>query len=422
MKILVIGAGGREHAIVWSLLKSHHIEQVYCCPGNGGISDTANCIDISPDNHAGLLDFIKYEWIDLTVVGPEAPLALGIVDAFNKAGRKIIGPNRAAAMLEASKVFAKDFMKKYNLPTADYKAFTFYRHVEEHVTLRGAPIVIKADGLAGGKGVIVANTQEEANAAARLIMKEKAFGKAGDWVVVEDCLIGQEASFMVFTDGKTIVPMVSSQDHKRAYDNDEGPNTGGMGAYSPAPIITKEMEHIIMQKIMIPAIEGLKKDGIKYKGILYAGLMIVEGSPYVLEFNCRFGDPEAQAVLMRLDTPLLDIFLAINDNALDATNINWKPQHSMCVVLASGGYPGEYEKGKPITGLDNLNQEKDVAVFHSGTKYDNNTLVTSSGRVMGVTSLGHTLADAKNKAYAAIDKIHFDGMYYRKDIGSKALI
>jgi len=420
MKVLVIGSGGREHAIVWSLLKNRKVDKVYCCPGNAGISRMAECLDIRSDDFKALTDLARYEWIDFTVVGPEQPLAAGIVDAFQKEGLKIIGPVQRAAMLEASKVFAKEFMRDHGIPTAAYKVFSSYLHVEEHLRMMGAPVVIKADGLAAGKGVVVALTVEAAMDAARLIMKERAFGDAGDRVVVEECIEGEEASFMVFTDGRTILPMVSAQDHKRAYDGDRGPNTGGMGAYSPAPVVTPAMEKIVMDTIMRPVINGLRKGGIKYKGFLYAGLMIRDGRPYVLEFNCRFGDPEAQAVLMRLETDFLDILTAIHDETLDGLDLRWKPGASVCVVMASGGYPGGYENGKIITGIDSR-YGADVQIFHSGTVFRDNQPVTSGGRVLGVTALGRDVADARAKAYEAVGKINFQGAHYRKDIAHRAL-
>lgn len=421
MKVLVIGSGGREHAIVWKLSQSMHVDKIYCATGNAGIAEIAECIDVDMSNFDSLLDLVRYEWIDLTIVGPEDPLSRGIVDVFEREGRRIIGPTKAAAQLESSKVFAKEFMKRHRIPTAEYKVFTSYLHAEDHVRMKGAPIVIKADGLAAGKGVIVASTVDEAIDALRLIMKDKAFGDAGNKVIVEECLKGEEASFMVFTDGKTIVPMVSSQDHKRVFDNDKGPNTGGMGAYSPAPVITKELESMIMDTIMRPAIEGLKSEGIKYKGILYAGLMIDDGRPNVLEFNCRLGDPETQPVLLRLDTDLMDIFMAIADEKLSDVDISWKDEASVCVVLASGGYPGKYEKGKVISGLNEAKTMDDVVVFHAGTAFNNNETVTNGGRVLGVTALGKGIKAAKERAYEAIKKIHFEGMHYRRDIADKAL-
>ncbi len=421
MKVLVIGGGGREHAIVWKLSQSRHVDKIYCCPGNAGISELAECINVGDNNFEELIDFVKYEWIDLTIVGPEAPLSKGIVDAFEKEGRKILGPNIKAAQLEGSKVFAKDLMRRCGIPSAEYKVFTSYLHAEDYVRMKGAPIVIKAEGLAAGKGVIVAETVDEAIDGLKLIMKDRAFGDAGNRVIVEECIHGEEASFMVFTDGKTILPMVSSQDHKRVFDGDNGPNTGGMGAYSPAPVVTEKLESIIMEKVMRPAIKGLQSEGIKYKGILYAGLMIKNNQPYVLEFNCRLGDPEAQPVLSRLKTDLIDIASAITDEKLSNITLEWKPDASVCVVIASKGYPGKYEKGKVVKGLDDAKKMNDVFVFHAGTAFNNNKVVTSGGRVLGVTALGKDIKDAKFKAYEAIEKIHFSGMHYRKDIADKAL-
>ncbi len=421
MKVLVVGGGGREHAIVWKLAQSPRVDKIYCSPGNAGISEIAECIDIDISDHESLLDFVKYDWIDLTIAGPEDPLTKGIVDKFEREGRRCLGPVKDAARLEASKVFAKEFMRKYKIPSAEYKTFTSYIHAEEHVRMKGAPIVIKADGLAAGKGVFVAKTVDEAISALRLIMKEKAFGPAGDRVVVEECLEGEEASYLVFTDGKTILPMASSQDHKRVYDNDEGPNTGGMGAYSPAPVITPEVEKKIMDRVMKPAIRGLKKEGIKYKGILYAGIMLRDGEPYVLEFNCRFGDPETQPILTRLDSDLLEISMAITDEKLSDISLEWRPEASVCVVAASGGYPGKYETGKVITGLDDVKQMEDTVVFHAGTVYDGQDIVTAGGRVLGVTALGKDIKEARDRAYEAISKIHFEGMHYRKDIANRAI-
>ncbi len=421
MKVLVIGSGGREHAIIWKLAQSKHVDKICCSPGNAGISEIAECIDVGTDDFKSLVDFVKYEWIDLTIVGPEEPLSRGIVDAFEKEGRRILGPDRKAAQLESSKVFAKEFMKRYGIPSAEYSVFTSYVHAEDHIRMKGTPIVIKADGLAAGKGVFVANTVDEAIDALRLIMKEKAFGDAGNRVVVEECLEGEEASFMAFCDGKTVRPMASSQDHKRIFDGDKGPNTGGMGAYSPAPVVTKELEAEIMEKVMWPVMRGLKAEGLKYKGILYAGLMIKNNTPYVLEFNCRLGDPETQPVLSRLDTDLVDISYAMLDGKLAEMDIQWKPKSSVCVVLASKGYPGQYEKGKVITGFDKLKDEKDVFVFHAGTTFNNGNIVTSGGRALGVTALGKDIREAKDRAYKAIEKIHFDGMHYRKDIADRAL-
>lgn len=418
MKVLVIGSGGREHAIAWKLAQSRVVDKIYCVPGNAGISDIAECVEVESKNLSSLLDFVKYEWIDLTVVGPEDPLAHGIVDIFQKEGRKIIGPTKAAAQLESSKVFAKDFMKRHKIPTADYKVFTSYTHAEEYIRLKGTPIVIKADGLAAGKGVFVCQNYDDAIDALKLIMKEKVFGSAGDRVVIEECLQGKEVSYLVFTDGQHIVPMVTSKDHKRLLDKDEGPNTGGMGTFSPNPIITPELEKDIIETIIKPTIKGLKLEGIVYKGILYAGLMIVNNKPYVLEFNCRFGDPETQVILPRLETDLLDIFMAIAEGKLSNIEVKWKSLASLCVILASEGYPGKYKKGIPIEGLESVKDLKEIMIFHAGTKFnEEGKIVTNGGRVLGVTALGKDIKEARQKAYNAIELIHFEGMQYRKDIG-----
>jgi phosphoribosylamine---glycine ligase len=421
MKVLIVGGGGREHAIAWKLSQSQKVDKIYCTPGNAGIAGIAECIEVAVDDFAALLDFVRYEWIDLTIVGPEDPLSKGIVDIFEKEGRRILGPTKAAARLESSKMFSKDFMRRHRIPTADYKIFSSYLHAEDHVRMMGGPIVIKADGLAAGKGVFVSQTVEEAIEALRHIMKDKAFGEAGNHVVVEQCLEGEEASFMVFTDGDTIVPMGSSQDHKRIFDGDGGPNTGGMGAYSPAPIVTPEFEKHIVDTIMRPVIDGLKAEGMKYKGILYAGLMIKENKATVLEFNCRLGDPETQPVLSRLSTDFLDICLAITDGKLAEIDVEWKPDSSVCVVLAARGYPGQYEKGSIISGLDKVRTMDGVTVFHAGTTFRNSEIVTNGGRVLGVTAVGADIRAARDLAYKAVEQITFDGMQYRSDIAYRAL-
>jgi len=421
MKVLVVGGGGREHAIVWKLSQSRSVDKIYCCPGNAGIAELAECIDVKQDDFRALLDFVKYEWIDLTIVGPEDPLSKGIVDLFEKEGRRILGPSKAAAQLESSKVFSKNLMRANGIPTAEYKVFTSYLHAEEFVKLKRTPIVIKADGLAAGKGVFVAATIDEAMDALKQIMKDRVFGSAGDRVLIEQCLQGEEASFMAFTDGKTIVPMVSSQDHKRIFDEDKGPNTGGMGAYSPAPVITEELEAIVIEKVMKPTIRALSAEGITYKGILYAGLMIDKGIPHVLEFNCRLGDPETQPVLSRLDTDLMDIAIAITEGKLSDIEIKWKKDPAVCVVISSEGYPGKYRKGDIITGISEANTVEGVQVFSAGTSFNEDLVVTSGGRVLGVTATGSDIADAKQKAYEAIGKINFRGMHYRKDIADRAI-
>ncbi|MEN2994821.1 MAG: phosphoribosylamine--glycine ligase [Thermodesulfovibrio sp.] len=418
MKVLVIGSGGREHAIIWKLAQSRVVDKIYCAPGNAGISEIAECVEVENRDFSALVDFVKYEWIDLTVVGPEEPLAKGIVDVFQREGRRIIGPTKLGAQIESSKVFAKEFMKRHRIPTAEYKVFTSYTHAEEYIRLKGTPIVIKADGLAAGKGVFVCQNYDEAFEALKLIMKEKIFGAAGDKVVIEEFLSGKEASYLVFTDGKNIIPMVTSKDHKRLLDNDEGPNTGGMGTFSPNPVITPELEKEILETIINPTIKGLKQEGIVYKGILYAGLMIVNNKPYVLEFNCRFGDPETQVILPRLETDLVDIFMAISEQKLNKVEVKWKSDASLCVILASEGYPGKYKKGVPITGLEMVKNIKDLFVFHAGTKFnEEGKIVTNGGRVLGVTALGKDIKEARQKVYSAIELIKFEGMQYRKDIG-----
>jgi phosphoribosylamine--glycine ligase len=421
MKVLVVGGGGREHAIVWKLSQSKSVDKIYCCPGNAGIAELAECIDVNQNDFNALLDFVKYEWIDLTIVGPEDPLSKGIVDLFEKDGRRILGPNKAAAQLESSKVFSKELMRLNGIPSAEYKVFTSYLHAEEYIRVKGTPIVIKADGLAAGKGVFVATTIEEATHALKVILKDRVFGDAGNRVVIEQCLQGEEASYMVFTDGETIVPMASSQDHKRIFENDEGPNTGGMGAYSPAPVITEAMEKVVMEKVMRPTIKALKSGGLDYKGILYAGLMIDKGKPYVLEFNCRLGDPETQPVLSRLQTDFMDIAMAITETRLADIKVEWKKDPAVCVVISSSGYPGPYRKGDPIRGIDEANKMEGVHVFHAGTAFKDDTVVTSGGRVLGVTATGSDIASAKKRAYDAVGKIHFDGMHYREDIADRAL-
>jgi phosphoribosylamine--glycine ligase len=421
MKVLVVGGGGREHALVWKISQSPRVTKIYAAPGNAGIAQLAECVPVKADDLQGLIQFAKSHAVDLTIVGPEDPLSRGIVDEFTKQGLRIFGPSGKAAVIEASKQFSKDLMKKYKIPTADYEVFTDKAAAEAYVREKGAPIVVKADGLAAGKGVVVAETVEEALNAIDLIMAQKAFGKAGERVVIEECLKGEEASFMAFSDGKTVVPMASSQDHKRVFDADKGPNTGGMGAYSPAPIVSKKLERQVMETIMIPAVRAMEKEGRFFKGVLYAGLMIHNGEPKVLEFNARFGDPETQPIMARLDTDLIEIVEAILDGTLAKLHIAWKPDSAVCVVMASGGYPGNYEKGCEIAGLEKAASHKDVMVFHSGTAARNEKIVTDGGRVLGVTGLGPVVAAAIDNAYAAVRDISFEGAHYRRDIGARAL-
>ena len=421
MKILVLGSGGREHALVWKLKKSPRVTKCYCIPGNAGICGIADCKDIDLKDFARIADFVKKEKIDLTIVGPELPLVGGISDYFKKEGLNVFGPMKSAALLEGSKVFAKKAMKKYGVPTAFFEVFTDSARAIEYIMKKGAPIVLKADGLAAGKGVIVAKSTQEAIAAVKNILDDKIFGDAGNTVIVEDCLEGEEVSVLAFVSGDVIMPLISSQDHKRIYDNDKGPNTGGMGAYSPAPLFTKDLEERVKKEVFVRLIEGLKSEGIVYNGILYAGLMIKNNSFNVLEFNVRFGDPETQAILPMMETDLLDAIEACVDNRLDKLSIKWHNGSCVCVVLASKGYPDKYEKDKEITVSDLLKDNQDISVFHAGTRLDNNKVVTSGGRVLGVTSLGNGIEDAREKAYSAIKNINFEGMQYRTDIGLKAL-
>ena len=421
MKVLVVGGGGREHALVWKVSQSPKVTKIYAAPGNAGIAQLAECVPVKAEDIPGLLAFAKKTGVDLTIVGPEGPLSLGIVDKFAEAGLRIFGPSGKAAIIEGSKQFSKDLMKKYGIPTAEYSVFTDQAKAEAYVREKGAPIVVKADGLAAGKGVVVAETIEEALKAVELIMGQKAFGDAGSRVVIEECLRGEEASFMAFSDGKTVVPMASSQDHKRVFDADKGPNTGGMGAYSPAPVVTRKLERQVMDTIMIPTVRAMEKEGRLFKGVLYAGLMINDNEAKVLEFNARFGDPETQPIMARLETDLITIIEAILEERLARTEISWKPDSAVCVVMASGGYPGSYEKGKEITGLEQASKHKNVIVFHSGTAGKNGRIVTDGGRVLGVTGTGPTVAAAIDNTYAAVRDISFEGAHYRRDIGARAL-
>jgi phosphoribosylamine--glycine ligase len=425
MRILVIGSGGREHALVWKIAQSKLVDKLFCAPGNGGISQQAECIDIKADDIAALIDFARKEKIDFTVVGPEAPLSAGIVDEFKNHKLSIFGPNKKAAQLEASKVFAKELMAKYDVPTADFKIFTDAAAAKKHIEKIGAPCVVKADGLAQGKGVIVAKTVDEAKQAVASMMEEKVFGAAGDRVIVEECLQGQEASILVLTDSKEVIALVSSQDHKRIFDNDAGPNTGGMGAYSPAPVVTTLIFKDILDKIIHRTIEGLVKEGIEYQGVLYAGIMLTKDGPKTLEFNVRFGDPETQAILPRLSSDLPEVMLAVSQGSLNrvaqAGGLKWDNRACVCVVCASGGYPGKYDKGKEIFGLGEAARIKDVVVFHAGTAKSAQRYFTNGGRVLGVTGLGQTIKEAIEKTYQGVGKINFAGMHYRKDIGYKAI-
>ena len=420
MKILVVGSGGREHALVWKLHQSPKVDTIYCAPGNAGIETLAECVAIKANEIDKLADFAQENGIDLTFVGPEDPLTLGLVDTFAERGLKAFGPRRAAAAIEGSKVFMKDLLQKYNIPTGFYQAFTDRDEAVAFIRAKGAPIVVKADGLAAGKGVIVAMTEDEAVAAVDLMMTERAFGDAGATVMIEEYLEGEEASFIAFTDGTTVLPLPTSQDHKAVHDGDQGPNTGGMGAYSPAPVVTDELHERIMNEIMLPTVRALEKEGAPYQGMLYAGLMIKDGEPKVLEFNCRFGDPETQPLLMRLKTDLVDIMEAVIDQRLSGLTLDIDPRPTVCVVMAAGGYPGAYDKGMEIAGLER-DFGSDVVVFHAGTARRNGRVVTNGGRVLGVTARAPKLEDAIAAAYEAVKKISWEGCYYRTDIGRKAL-
>ena len=421
MKILVVGSGGREHALVWKIAKSPKVKKIFCAPGNAGIAETADCIPIDADDIKGLLSFAKKEKIDLTIIGPEAPLAEGIVDIFEKQGLKTFGASRKAAEIEASKSFAKKLMDKYGIPTSKGKTFTSLAKAKKYIASVGAPIVVKADGLAAGKGVFVCATEKEAKNALDRIMTKGAFGESGKKVVVEECLKGEEASFLAFTDGKTVLPLPSSQDHKAVFDGDKGPNTGGMGAYSPAPIVDSQMQKKIMEEVMIPTVRAMEAEGRPYKGVLYAGLMIDNGRIKVLEFNARFGDPEAQPLLMRLTGDIIPIMEAISEERLHECTLEIDDRAAVCVVMASGGYPGAYKKGMPISGLDQVKRMRDTFVFHAGTGLKNNKTVAAGGRVLGVTALGDTVEKAIEKSYKAVSKIQWKDVYSRKDIGRKAL-
>jgi len=419
--VLVVGGGGREHALVWKIARSPLVDEIYAAPGNGGIARIARCVDIASEDLDSLLSFAKKERIDLTIVGPEMPLALGIVDEFTQEGLRIFGPTKRAAQIESNKSFAKELMRKHSIPTAQFRSFTDRDEAVSYIDSRGAPVVVKASGLTAGKGVIVTEDRESAVRAVDRIMLKKEFGEAGEVVVVEELLVGEEASVLAFTDGKTVLPMLPSQDHKPIYDGDRGPNTGGMGAYAPAPIVDTGMLEAITRDILMPIVRGMEQEGVPYKGVLYAGLMITQEGPKVLEFNCRFGDPEIQSIFPLLKNDLLEVITALMDGRLVQVELKWEERDAVCVVLASGGYPGDYEKGKPITGVEEAEEMEDVILFHAGTKLTTEGLVTSGGRVMGVTGLGHTLKEAIGTAYSAVGKIHFEGAYFRRDIGEKGL-
>jgi len=422
MKVLVIGSGGREHALVWKLAQSPLVEEIYCAPGNPGMTGEALCADIDPTDVKALLAFAQEKGVDLAVVGPELPLTLGLADAFEAAGILVAGPSQYAAQLEGSKAFAKDLMKRYGVPTADYRVFDDAAAAKEYVRRAGRPLVVKADGLCGGKGVLLCADARQAENACVSIMEKMEFGQAGCRVVVEEWLVGEEASFMVFTDGVTIVPMPSSQDHKAVGEGDTGPNTGGMGAYSPAPVVTPAVAERVMDQVIRPVIDGLRAEGHPYKGVLYAGLMIdAQGNPKVLEFNARFGDPECQPLMLRLESDLAEILYKLAQGRLGEATVKWSERPAVCVVLASAGYPGQFAKGKEIKGLDQACLCRGVVIFHAGTRLDGGRLVTNAGRVLGVTAIGDDVKDALDRAYEAVEFVNYEGKYFRRDIGHRAL-
>jgi phosphoribosylamine---glycine ligase len=421
MKVLVIGGGGREHALCWKILQSPLVDRVYCAPGNAGIAKIAECIDIKPMDIESLVRFSKAEEIDTTIVGPEQPLAQGIVDKFNAEKLRVFGPTKEAALIESSKVFAKHLMRKYNIPTPFFSTFNNFSDAVKWVKEVKPPLVVKADGLAGGKGVVVCKSEDEIIDTLDSMMRGRIFGDAGGRVVIEELIQGEEVSFFVFTDGDAIIPLEPSQDHKALSDGDEGPNTGGMGAYSPAPIVTKELHNKIMEGIMIPVIRALNKEGRRYKGVLYAGLMIKDSDPTVLEFNCRFGDPETQPLLMRMQSDIVPIINAVIDGDLNGFEIEWKPDSSVCVVIASKGYPGDYKTGIELHGLEDLEGLENVVLFHAGTTVTDGRIVSNGGRILGVTTLGNSISESIDLAYTAVRLMDDEDIYYRTDIGKKAL-
>jgi phosphoribosylamine---glycine ligase len=421
MKVLVIGNGAREHALAWKLAASPRVTALYALPGNPGTAQVADNVPLDPMNFAAVEKFAKSNQIDLVVIGPEDPLAAGLADRLLAAGLKVFGPTKDAARLEGDKWFAKELMRHQAIPTAEARSFTDADAAAEYIRVKDEPLVVKASGLAKGKGVSVCYRTEDALEAVEQVMRKKAFGSAGARVVIEELLTGPECSILAFVDRKNIYLMETSQDHKAVDDGDTGPMTGGMGAYSPTPIVTEEVLAHIQRDILVPTVDGLVREGIEYKGVLYAGLMITQHGPKVLEFNCRFGDPETQPLMMRLQTDLLEVMLAVAEGRLDRIELKWDPRPAMCVVAASGGYPGKYRTGLPITGIADADAMHDVKVFQGGTRADGKQILTDGGRVLSVTALGDTLAQARQRAYDAIGKIHFDGMHYRRDIGRRAL-
>lgn len=424
MKVLIIGSGGREHTLAWKIAQSEKVTKIYALPGNAGMEGIAERVKMSVMDVKGIADFAEREKIDLTVVGPESPLIVGITDELESRGLRVFGPSKAAAQMEGSKAFAKKLMQTYAVPTAEYEVFDdpgkAYLYIQKIASETTDPIVVKADGEAAGKGVFICKTEEDALRAVDIIMREKAFGESGNRVVIEEFLDGQEASFMCFVDGEKFVPMVPAQDYKRALNCDEGPNTGGMGCYSPVPVVTDEVSKIVIDSIVKPTLKGLKDMGIYYKGVLYIGLALTSKGPKVVEFNARFGDPETQVVLPLLETDLVEILLACAESRLDTVSVNWYNKKALCVVIASGGYPGDYEKGRVITGIDEA-ENTGAIVFHAGTESKDGQVVTSGGRVLGVTAVGETYQECIEKAYAGVGKIYFDNLHYRNDIGRRLL-
>jgi len=416
MRLLVIGSGGREHALVWKLAQSPRVSKLFIAPGNGGTSSVAQNVPISIGDIPALVEFAQKEKIDLTIVGPEAPLVAGLVDALKAAGLRAFGPTQAAAQLEGSKVFAKRFMVEEGIPTANATVFKSCTAAQAYLQQLVPPIVVKADGLAAGKGVLICQTLSEAEAALKQVMVERAFGDAGKQVLIEDCLRGEEVSLLAFCDGKTVAPMIPARDYKRVRDGDQGPNTGGMGGYAPSPYLPPELVQEIKKRILQPAIDGMRRRGTPYVGVLYAGLMLTDLGPRVLEFNCRFGDPETQSLLPLLKSDLVEIFLACVEERLDQIEIHWSTDRAVCIVLASNGYPGHYETGQEITGIADAERIDDVAIFHAGTRRQDGHIITAGGRVLNVTATAPNLSLARQKAYAAVERIHFEGMHYRRDI------
>ncbi len=421
MKILVIGNGGREHALVWKISQSPMVSEIFCAPGNAGIEYLAKLVSIKADDIDGLLNFAREKKVDLTIVGPELPLTLGIVDLFEEAGLKIFGPTKKAAELEGSKAFTKDLLRKYNIPSANYELFTSSQSAGKYLKDQKFPIVIKADGLAAGKGVIICDSLKSAKQATEDILEKKLFGSAGNRIVIEEFLEGEEVSVLAFSDGNNLMPLESAQDHKAIYDGNRGPNTGGMGAYSPASIVTDSIAEEILENILRPTIKAMAQEGRTYKGMLYAGLMVLREELKVLEFNVRFGDPETQPILMRMESDIVPLFLAAIEGSLDSQKIKWRKDASVCVVMASAGYPYNYPKGEEILGVDKLRNNSNTVVFHAGTKKVDNKLVTNGGRVLGVTSKGINVSEAIKNSYRAVSKISWENVYYRRDIGKEAV-